>query len=236
LFEKNEIKPHLRKMWCIPPEGNAEFVCAMENVLEVYKRPPDPRHPVVCMDEKPKQLVKETRVPIPCRKGQPPRCDFEYERNGMANVFVFVDPHKGWRRVEATERRTRLDWADQIRRLIDRDYRQAERITLVMDNLNTHSPASLYEAFEPAEARRLMEKLEIVHTPRHGSWLNVAEVELAVLEKQSIGGRVPDRTELKTRVKAWERERNSAKAKVNWQFTTANARVKLRRLYPQIQE
>jgi transposase len=236
LSEKNEIKPHLRKMWCIPPEGNAEFVCAMENVLEVYKRPPDPRHPVVCMDEKPKQLVKETRVPIPCHKGQPPRHDFEYERNGMANVFVFVDPHKGWRRVEATEHRTRLDWADQIRRLIDRDYRQAERITLVMDNLNTHSPASLYEAFEPAEARRLIEKLEIVHTPKHGSWLNVAEVELAVLEKQSIGGRVPDRTELKTRLKAWERERNSAKVKVNWQFTTANARIKLRRLYPQIQE
>jgi DDE superfamily endonuclease len=235
LFEKNEIKPHLRKMWCIPPERNAEFVCAMENVLEVYKRPYDPKHPVVCMDEKPKQLVKETRQPIPCRKGQPRRYDFEYERNGTANVFAFVDPHRGWRRVEATERRTRRDWAEQVRRLIDTDYKQAERITLVMDNLNTHSPASLYEAFEPAEARRLMEKLEIVHTPKHGSWLNVAEVELAVLEKQSIGGRVPDAMELKQRVRAWERERNSVKVKVNWQFTTADARIKLRRLYPQIQ-
>lgn len=233
--EKNEIKPHLRRMWCIPPERNAEFVCAMESVLEVYKRPYDPQRPVVCMDEKPKQLVKETRRPIPCRKGRPKQCDFEYERNGTANVFVFVEALKGWRRVEATERRTRLDWADQIKRLIDADYKQAQKITLVMDNLNTHSPASLYEAFEPAEARRLMEKLEIVHTPKHGSWLNVAEVELAVLEKQSIGGRVSDRRELKTRVKAWQRERNSAKAKVNWQFTTADARIKLRRLYPQIQ-
>ena len=222
-------------MWCIPPEHNAEFVCAMESVLEVYKRPYDARRPVVCMDEKPKQLVKETRGPIACRKGRPLRYDFEYERNGTANVFLFVEPHKGWRRVEATERRTRIDWAQQIKQLVDSDYRRADRITLVMDNLNTHSPASLYEAFEPAEARRLIEKLEIVHTPKHGSWLNVAEVELAALEKQSIGGRVPDRESLSTRVKAWERERNKAKVKVKWQFRTADARIKLRRLYPQVQ-
>ena len=222
-------------MWCIPPEQNAEFVCAMENVLEVYKRPHDPNRPVICMDEKPKQLIRETRSPIQCKKGQPLRYDFEYERNGTANVFLFVEPLKGWRRVEATERRTRIDWAHQIKRLIDVDYKRAERITLVMDNLNTHSPASLYEAFEPTQARRLLEKLEIVHTPKHGSWLNVAEVELAVLEKQSIGGRVPDRETLRTRTKAWERERNSVKVKVNWQFKTADARTKLRRLYPQIQ-
>lgn len=222
-------------MWCIPPEHNAEFVCAMENVLEVYKRPYDPQRPVVCMDEKPKQLVKQTRTPMACTKGQPERFDYEYERNGTANVFIFVEPLKGWRRVDVTERRTRIDWAHQIKRLVDEDYRKAEWITLVMDNLNTHGPASLYEAFEPAEARRLIEKLEIIYTPKHGSWLNAAEVELAVLEKQCIAGRVPDRESLSTRTKAWERERNRATMKVNWQFTTADARIKLRRLYPQFQ-
>jgi len=222
-------------MWCIPPEQNAEFVCAMENVLEVYKRPYDPKRPVVCMDEKPKQLVKETRTPLACGRGRPQRFDFEYERNGTANVFLFVEPLRGWRRVEVTERRTRLDWAGQVRQLVDVDYQRAQKVTLVMDNLNTHGPASLYEAFKPAEARRLIEKLEIVHTPRHGSWLNVAEVELAVMEKQSIGGRVPDRESLSTRTRAWEHERNGAKVKVNWQFTTADARIKLRRLYPQTQ-
>jgi len=222
-------------MWCIPPEHNAEFVCAMENVLEVYKRPHDPMHPVVCMDEKPKQLVKETRTPEPCRKGQSARYDYEYERNGTANVFMFVEPLRGWRRVEVTERRTALDWAGQIKRLIDEDYPKAQRITLVSDNLNTHKLASLYEAFAPAEARRLVEKLEIVHTPKHGSWLNVAEVELAALDKQCIGGRVPDRRTLSSRTARWARDRNNAKTKVNWQFTTANARIKLRRLYPQIE-
>ena len=222
-------------MWCIPPEQNADFVCAMENVLEVYKRPYDPKHPVVCMDEKPKQLVKETRTPIACGPGRVECFDFEYERNGTANVFLFVEPLRGWRRLEVTQRRTRIDWAHQIQRLVDTDYKKAERITLVMDNLNTHGPASLYETFEPAQARRLVEKLEIVHTPKHGSWLNVAEVELAALEKQSIGGRVPDRESLSKRTKAWERERNNAKMTVNWQFRTADARIKLRRLYPQIQ-
>ena len=222
-------------MWCIPPQHNAEFVCAMENVLEVYKRPYDPKRPVVCMDEKPKPLVKETRTPIACRPGQPQRVDYEYERNGTANVFLFVEPLRGWRRVEATERRTRIDWAQQIKQLVDVDYKHAEQITLVSDNLNTHSPVSLYEAFEPAEARRLSEKLQMVHTPKHGSWLNVAEVELAVLEKQSIGGRLPDRESLQQRVKPWEQERNSTNVTVNWQFTTHNARIKLRRLYPQIQ-
>lgn len=222
-------------MWCIPPERNAEFVCAMENVLEVYKRPRDPQRPVVCMDEKPKQLIKETRTPVPCATGRPRRVDYEYERNGTASVFLFVDPLRGWRRVEATERRTRVDWARQVRQLVDRDYPQAQKITLVMDNLNTHSLASLYEAFEPTEARRLAEKLEIVNTPKHGSWLNVAEVELAVLEKQAIGGRLPDRAALVARLKAWQKGRNRSHSKVDWQFTTADARIKLKRLYPQTQ-
>jgi hypothetical protein len=222
-------------MWCIPPENNAEFVCAMENVLEVYKRPYDARRPVVCMDEKPKQLVKETRTPLPCGKGRAERFDYEYQRNGTANVFMFVEPLRGWRRVEVTERRTRLDWAGQVRQLIDVDYPRAQKVTLVMDNLNTHGPASLYAAFEPVEARRLIDKLNIVHTPRHGSWLNVAEVELAVMEKQSIGGRVRDALTLTGRAKSWEQDRNAAKVKVDWQFTTADARIKLRRLYPQTQ-
>ena len=207
----------------------------MENVLEVYKRRYDPKHPVICMDEKPKQLVKETRTPMARGKGRPECFDYEYERNGTANLFMFVEPLKGWRRVEVTERRTRLDWAQQIRQLIDVDYKKAEKITLVMDNLNTHGAASLYEAFAPSEARRLVEKLEIVHTPKHGSWLNVAEVELAVMEKQSIGGRVPDAIAFTQRAKSWEQDRNGAKVKVNWQFTTADARIKLRRLYPQTQ-
>jgi len=222
-------------MWCIPPQHNAAFVCAMENVLEVYKRPLDPARPVLCMDEKPKQLVKEMRTGIGCAKGRAQRYDYEYERNGAANVFLFVEPLRGWRRVEVTEHRTKLDWAHQIKHLIDVDYKAAEKITLVMDNLNTHGFAGLYEAFEPAEARRLIEKLEIVFTPKHGSWLNVAEVELAVLEKQSIGGRVPDRPTLTMRAKAWEKERNNTKVKIQWQFKTVDARIKLRRLYPQIQ-
>ena len=221
-------------MWCIPPDHNAEFVCAMEAVLEVYKRPRDPQRPVVCMDEKPKQLIRDTRTPVPCAKGRPARIDYEYERNGTASVFLFVDPLRGWRRVEATDRRTRVDWARQVRRLVDHDYPKAQRITLVMDNLNTHSLASLYEAFEPAEAQRLAAKLEIVNTPKHGSWLNVAEVELAALEKQAIGGRLADRAALNARLKAWQGSRNRSRAKVDWQFTTADARVKLRRLYPQI--
>jgi hypothetical protein len=222
-------------MWCIPPERNAEFVCAMENVLEVYRRPHDPARPVVCMDEKPKQLIRETRTPVPGAPGRPARVDYEYERNGTASVFLFVDPLRGWRRVEATERRTRVDWARQVKHLVDRDYPQARTITLVMDNLNTHSLASLYEAFEPAEARRLAEKLEIVTTPKHGSWLNVAEVELAALEKQCLGGRIPDRAALNARLEAWQRPRNQSHAKVVWRFTTTDARIKLKRLYPQTQ-
>lgn len=175
-----------------------------------------------------------------CRKGQVERFDYEYERNGTANIFMFTEPLKGWRRVEVTERRTRLDWAQQVRQLIDLDYEKAQKITpgnppAGRDNLNTHSPASLYETFEPQEARRLIEKLEIIHTPRHGSWLNVAEVELAVMERQSIGGRVPDAIVLSERIKSWEHDRNGAKVKVNWHFTTADARIKLRRLHPQIQ-
>lgn len=221
-------------MWCIPPEANAAFVCAMENVLEVYKRPYDPQRPVVCMDEKPKQLVAETRTPRPTAPGRPQRIDYEYRRNGTANVFMFTEPLAGWREGQVTSRRTRTDWAHQIRTLLEGRYRDAGKVTLVCDNLNTHAGASLYEAFPPAEARRLLEKLEIIPTPFHGSWLNIAELELAVLEKQAIGGRVPEQPALAARVGAWNQERNQKKATVRWQFKTADARIKLHRLYPQL--
>ena len=229
------MKPWRKQMWCIPPEQNAEFVCAMENVLEVYHRPYDPKRPVVCMDETSKQLVKETRVPQPPRPGQPERFDYEYERNGTANVFMFCEPLAGQRRAAVTERRTKCDWAEQIRRLLDVQYACAERVTLVMDNLNIHSLASLYEAFEPVQARRLIDRLEVVHTPKHGSWLNMAEIELGVLSRQCMGGRVPDPPTLVASVDRWQTDRNANHATIDWQFTTADARIKLRRLYPKTQ-
>lgn len=222
-------------MWCIPPEHNAEFVCAMENVLEVYHRPYDPKHPLVCMDETNKQLVAETRVPLPLVPGQPPGFDYEYERCGTMDLFMFTEPLAGWRHVAVTERRTRIDWALQVRDLLDGRYRTAERITLVMDNLNTHRLASLYEAFEPPEARRLIGRLEVIYTPKHGSWLNIAEIELNVLTQQCLSRRIGDGGILKTEVGAWEVRRNQAQTGVDWQFTTADARIKLKRLYPRIQ-
>jgi hypothetical protein len=222
-------------MWCIPPESDGEFVWAMENVLEVYHRPYDPRRPVVCMDEKPRQLIAETRRRVPAHPGRPERYDYEYRRQGTANIFLFCEPLQGQRRAEVTSRRTRQDWAREIRRLVDEDYPEAERITLVLDNLNVHSPASLYEAFPPAEARRLVEKLEIVPTPKHGSWLNMAEIELSAMEKQCLREHTPDEPALRRQVAAWQQDRNAREVAINWQFTTADARIRLRRLYPQIQ-
>lgn len=222
-------------MWCIPPEEDAEFVCAMENVLEVYKRPYDSKRPVVCLDEKSKQLVAETCKPIRVRPGKVQRVDYEYVRNGTANLFMMVEPLRGWRQVNVTTRRTKTDFAQQVKELVDVHYRRASRITLVMDNLNTHRLSSLYEAFEPAEARRLIEKIEVVHTPKHGSWLNMAECELSVLEKQALDERVGDETELRRRVNDWQADRNNRTKRIDWQFTTSDARIKLRRLYPQIQ-
>ena len=221
-------------MWCIAPEANAEFVCAMENVLEVYKRPYDPQRPVVCLDEKSKQLVGEVCRPIAARPGEVQRCDYEYVRNGTANLFMLVEPLRGWRHVNVTTRRTKTDLASQVKELVDVHYPKARKITLVMDNLNTHRMSSLYEAFEPAEARRLIEKIEVVHTPKHGSWLDMAECELSVLEKQALGERVGDETELRKRVNCWKDDRNNRSKRIDWQFRTADARIKLRRLYPQI--
>jgi len=206
----------------------------MENVLEVYQRPYDPKTPVVCMDETSKQLVRETRTPIAAEAGRVACYDYEYERHGVANVFMFCEPLGGWRRASITDRRTRLDWAQQIKDLVDVHYPQADRVTLVMDNLNTHTPGSLYEAFEPQEARRLIKRLEMVYTPKHGSWLNIAEIELNVLGRQCLGRRIPDKPTLVKEAAAWEDQRNAARAKVNWRFTTADARIKLKRLYPNL--
>lgn len=207
----------------------------MEDVLEVYQRPYDPLRPQVCLDETSKQLTKEIRMPQPVIPGHPAREDSEYERNGTANLFMMFEALRGWRHVEVTERRTKIDFAHVIRDLVDVHYSQAETIVLVMDNLNTHKMASLYEAFPPAEARRLIEKLEIHYTPKHGSWLDMAETELGILSRQCLDRRLSDRETLTREVAAWEDSRNTAESKVTWRFTTADARIKLKTLYPSIQ-
>jgi hypothetical protein len=206
----------------------------MEDVLEVCLRPPDPMRPLVCMDEASKQLVKETRRPQPAQPGQPARYDAEYERAGVRNLFLAVAPLEGWRTVAVTEQRTRTDWAAFMRMLADTRYPTVERIVVLQDNLNTHGPASFYEAYPPAEARRLTERFEFHYTPKHGSWLNMAEIELSVLARQCLDRRIPDAATLETEVAAWVRRRNEAGATINWQFTTADARIKLKHLYPSV--
>jgi hypothetical protein len=208
----------------------------MEDVLEVYTRPCDPRRPLVCLDETSKQLLRDARAPLPLRPGQPARADYEYEREGVVNLFLACAPLEGRRWVTVTDRRTRVDWAHLIKELVDVRYPDAERLVLVQDNLNTHTPASLYEAFPPAEAKRLADKLELHYTPKHGSWLNIAEIELSVLSRQCLARRVPDRPTLEGEVAAWEARRNARGGAVDWRFTTADARIKLKRLYPSMQE
>jgi hypothetical protein len=220
-------------MWCIPPKQSAEFVCHMEDVLDVYCRPADPRRPVVCLDELSTQLVGEVRMPLPFRPGQIARYDCEYVRHGTANLFMAFEPLGGWREVQVTERRQRGDWAHFVRDLVDGRYKDADQIVLVMDQLNIHSPASLYEAFPPAEARRVMNKLEIHHTPKHGSWLNMAEIELSVFGRD-LPERVASKATLERHAAAWQRRRNAATTKADWRFTTADARIKLRKLYPSV--
>jgi DDE superfamily endonuclease len=231
------VKPHLKEMWCIPPEHDCEFVAAMEDVLEVYHRPYDPKRPQVNLDETSKQLIGEVRGPLPPVPGQQPeRYDSEYVRNGTANLFVVFEPLAGWREVTMTDSRKRTDWAGVVKELVDGRYKDAEKVVLVMDNLNTHSTASLYEAFPPAEARRIAEKLEIHYTPKHGSWLNMAEIELSVLSRQCLDERMDDKQNLQCEVAAWQAQRNCAGARINWRFTTADARIKLRKLYPTIED
>ena len=216
----------------IPPKANAAFVAAMEDVLDVYTRPHDPARPLVCLDETSKQLVEETRAPLPMLPGHPARHDYEYQRNGTANLFMLFAPLEGWRHAEVTARRTAIDYAKILRDLSDIHFPKAEKIVLVQDNLNTHTPASLYEAFEPAEARRIIERFEWHYTPKHGSWLNLAESELAVLGRQCLARRIPDAQVLTIEVDAWKTGRNAHNAKANWHFTTTDARIKLKSLYP----
>jgi len=207
----------------------------MEDVLEVYTRPTDPNQPLVCFDELSKQQVKEVCTPIPPAPGQPERYDYEYERNGTSNLFMFFAPLLGWRHVKVTDRRTAIDFAHCMRDLVDVHFPDAPRITLVVDNLNTHVLASLYKAFVPAEARRIWERLEVHYTPKHGSWLNMAEIELSVLARQCLDRRIPDRETLIQEVAAWEAERNARQVIADWRFTTADARIKLKRLYPVVE-
>lgn len=223
-------------MWCIPPEQSAAFVAAMEQVLAVYHRPYDPRFPVVNMDEQPMQLISESRTPLPMRPGDTQKVDYEYVREGTCNIWMFVEPLGGWRSVRVTKTKTAVDWAHQVQSLVDDPrYAAAERITLVCDNLNTHNFGSLYQAFPPQEASRLMNRLELVYTPKHGSWLNMAEPELSVLTRQCFTDRVGTQAEVEGRTSAWESDRNTRQKGINWRFTTDKARIKLKRLYPKIE-
>jgi hypothetical protein len=204
----------------------------MEDILLVYTRPYDPRYPLVCMDETNKQLIEDVLTPIPAKPGRVARYDSEYERNGVANLFIFYEPLAGQRHVTVTDRRTKQDWAHQVKTLLDVYHPDAEKVVLVMDNLNTHAGASLYETFEPEEARRLLDRLEIHYTPKHGSWLNMAEPELSVLASQCLDRRIPDKATLAREIAAWEKRRNAARAGTDWRFTTQDARIQLRNLYP----
>jgi hypothetical protein len=222
----------VKKRWCIP-EVSAGFVWRMEDVLELYEEPYDPKRPVVCFDEMPYQMVAEKRSPVSARAGCPERYDYEYERRGVCNLFMFFEPKASWRHIDVRERRTAVDFAQQMRKLADEHYPEAAKIKVVLDNLNTHTPAALYEAFEPREARRILGKLEFRYTPKHGSWLNQVEVEFSVLSRECIGGRrIPDQGTLEKEAGAWEQDRNERGATVDWRFGVEDAREKLERLYP----
>ena len=216
----------------IPPDANAGFVAAMEDVLETYQKPRDPDRPLVCLDETSKQLIIETRAPIPAKPGQPARHDYEYERNGVAHIFMMFSPLEGWRHVKVTDRHAAADYGQVLKELSDTHFPSAEKIVLVQDNLSTHTAASLYAAFPAAEARRLAKRFEWHYTPKHGSWLDMAESELAVLTTQCLRRRIPNKQALQREVGAWQDHRNKHHAKADWQFTTDDARVKLKRLYP----
>jgi uncharacterized small protein (DUF1192 family) len=218
----------------IPPKANSAFVAAMEDVLAVYARPRDPDRPLVCLDESSKQLIAETRVPVPMKPGRPARYDYEYERNGTANLFMVFAPLEGRRHVKVTDRHTALDYAQVLKELSDHHFASAAKIVLIQDNLNIHCPASLYQAFPAAEARRLAERFEWHYTPKHGSWLDLAESELGVLSAQCLNRRIADKPTLIDEIAAWEADRNAKHAKANWHFTTADARIKLKHLYPSL--
>ena len=223
----------MKAYWCIPPEQDAAFVAAMEDVLEVYSRPYNPDRPVLCMDEKPYQLLGEVREPLPAEPGKVEKVDSEYKREGTCSIFIFTEPLAGWRYVEAFKRRTKVDWAQRVKWVLDNQYPDAEKVVLVMDNLNTHVISSLYEAFPPEEAFRLAQRLEIHYTPKHGSWLDIAEIELSALAAQCLGTRrISSIESLNKELSAWETRRNTGWKGVDWHFYTTDARLKLKRLYP----
>ncbi len=232
-LSENALKPWRQKMWCVP-KIDGEYVARMEDVLDLYAEAPDPMRPVVCFDESPTQLIGETRQPIPATPGQIERVDYEYRRNGTVNLFVFLDTHRPWRKVNVTDHRTAKDFAVCMRELVDLHYPQAEQIRVVMDNLSTHTPGSLYEAFPAPEAHRILGRLEFHFTPKHASWLNMVEIEIGVLKSQCLGRRIDTREWLEREIAAWECTRNAAGARVRWMFTTENARAKMGRAYPKI--
>jgi len=223
--------------WVIPPDQDEEFVAAMEDVLEVYSRPYNPAFPVLCMDEQPVQLTKETRTPIPATKDHPKRVDYEYERAGTACIFMFTEPLSGWREVQVRPTRTKVDWAEEMMRLLDTRYEKAEKVILVCDNLNTHTPGAFYKAFGPARAREIVRRIEFHYTPKHGSWLNISENELSSMTRQCVAGRrIGDIETLRLETSAWSSHCNAKQRGVDWQFTIDNARYKLKSLYPNIQD
>jgi transposase len=228
---ENELKPWREKMWCVP-KLDGEYVARMEDVLDLYAEPPDPARPVVCLDESPVQLIGDAHEPIPAAPGRLERVDYEYRRNGTVNLFVAVDAHQPWRKVTVTEQRTAKDYAERLRELVDVDYPEAECIRVVQDNLSTHTSGALYEAFPAVEAHRILRRLEFHYTPKHASWLNMVEIEIGVLKGQCLDRRISERAELEREIAAWERQRNAAGARVNWMFTTEEARAKMGRAYP----
>jgi transposase len=228
---ENALKPWRRKMWCVP-QVSGEYVARMEDVLDLYAEEPDPERPVVCFDESPMQLIGEVRRPIPAAPGRVGRYDYEYRRNGTANLFMLLDARRPWRKVEVSERRTAADFAACMRELVDADFPHAERIRVVLDNLSTHSAGSLYEAFPAVEAHRILRRLEFHFTPKHASWLNMAEIEIGVLRGQCLDRRIDHRERLEREIAAWEQERNAAGVRVEWMFTTEKARAKMGRAYP----
>lgn len=231
--KKNELKPWQKQGWIIQPGADAAFVAQMEQVLDVYKRPYDPEYPVVCMDEMPRQLIGEIATPIQPAPGRMERHDYEYKRNGTCDVFIANEPLGGWRMAKVTEQRTKTDWAEFTAEIAER-YPDAKKITLVMDNLNTHAPSSWYESFPPEKAKAIWDRFELVYTPKHGSWLNMAEIELNVLAGQCLKRRIGDIDTMRKEVAAWTKERNEDSASIDWRFTTEDARIKLKRLYPKL--
>jgi len=228
---ENELKPWRKDMWCIP-QVDGEFVARMEDVLDLYAEKPDPKRPVVCFDESPTQLIGEVRRPIPAKAGQLERYDFEYKRNGTVNLFIFLNVHRPWRKVKVTDSRAAVDFAACMRELADVHFPKAQRIRVVLDNLSTHSAGALYQAFPPAEARRILRRIEFHYVPKHASWLNMVEIEIGVLRSQCLDRRIECKQRLVSEVAAWERQRNASRARIKWMFTTEKARAKMGRAYP----